>query len=167
MRFINHHDMKPFIVLVSILLLSSCGGNQQQVNDVTTDTVSQYIVSDSLREEREMMLQCIDFCEETCDTIIYKHRFRAVLRAILRNRYRDDPKRPSVQSILTRMINGDWMFYQRIQKTFCSAGITDGICEFILPLFVSREGKGNRLSLNLGSITNRVGRGPNDHRRRG
>ncbi len=75
--------MKPFIVLASILLLSSCGANQQQVNDHTTDPVVQYVVSDSLLIEREMMMQRIDFCKEIYGKVIHKHSFRACISGYL------------------------------------------------------------------------------------
>jgi len=83
MRSVNRNHMKSFFVLALILLLSSCGGNHQEISDVTTDPVAQYIVSDSLREEREMMMQRIDFCEEIFDRIIYKQSFRACITGYL------------------------------------------------------------------------------------
>ncbi|MCY3999969.1 MAG: hypothetical protein OXF84_04055 [Bacteroidetes bacterium] len=75
--------MKLFFVLALILLLSSCGGNQQEITDGTTDSIAPYVVSDSLREEREMMMQRIDFCEEIFGRIIYKQSFRACITGYL------------------------------------------------------------------------------------
>jgi len=77
-------QMKIFIIVGVIFLLSSCGGNEQVIHDVTTDPVGQNnMVSDSLRKEHEMMRQRIDFCREIYSRPLMKHNFRACITGYL------------------------------------------------------------------------------------